>query len=577
MSLASYTLAVGDFRRARRKAGLQRILTRLAGKSPDLLSYEDVRRRLKAKETSRHELKEIPLDSIVGSVGRYQDFTRGFLPREDSGEDRWARVKVAVTELGGVPPIEVYQIGDVYFVLDGNHRVSVAREVGAAHIQAYVRQARTKVSLSPDIQPDDLILKAEHAEFLDRTSFDEAHPQTDLTVTAPGRYSVLEQQIEAHRAAMGEGKDHAVPVRAAAEAWYEEVYLPLVVVIREQGLLRDFPGRTETDLYVWITEHQAALERELGWRIKPESAAANLAAEASPRAMRRVTRAKEKLLDAITPDQLEAGPAPGKWRQAVPAARRHEVFTADILAAVSGEQASWSAVEQALLVARREGARLQGLHVVASRSETGGERARSVKAEFDKRCQAAGVPGRLVVESGRVARKIRDRARWTDLVVLHLAHPPGSRPLDRLGSGFRSVIHRCPRPILAVPGPAREMTSALLAYDGSPKSREALYLATYLAGRWEMPLVVVSVNEGERVTERTLSSAQSYIEQHGVRPIPVQKTGPVADAILGAGEEHDSDLFIMGGYGFKPVLEVVLGSAVDQVLREAGRPVLICR
>ena len=85
------------------------------------------------------------------------------MPRQDSDSGRWAGVKVAVTELGGLPPIEVYQIGEVYFVLDGNHRVSVAREVGARHIEAYVRQVTTKVPLSPDTEPDELIIKAELA------------------------------------------------------------------------------------------------------------------------------------------------------------------------------------------------------------------------------------------------------------------------------------------------------------------------------------------------------------------------------------------------------------------------------
>ena len=129
MSPSGHSRAVSDFRRARRRAALDRVFARLAGRSTDLMSYDDVRKKLKGRETSKRELKEIPLDSIVGSVGRYRDFTRGFLPRQDSDSGRWAGVKVAVTELGGLPPIEVYQIGVVYFVLDGNHRVSVASEV----------------------------------------------------------------------------------------------------------------------------------------------------------------------------------------------------------------------------------------------------------------------------------------------------------------------------------------------------------------------------------------------------------------------------------------------------------------
>jgi len=113
-----------DFHEARRRAGLEAIMARLTGKSIDLFAYEEVRQKLKAKGSIPRGLQDIPLDAIVGSVGRYGDFTRSFLPRRDSDEQRWARVKAQVTDMQGLPPIEVYQIGEVYFVRDGNHRVS---------------------------------------------------------------------------------------------------------------------------------------------------------------------------------------------------------------------------------------------------------------------------------------------------------------------------------------------------------------------------------------------------------------------------------------------------------------------
>ncbi|NIP41417.1 MAG: universal stress protein, partial [Aliifodinibius sp.] len=123
--------AIQDFQRARRKADLQEIFSRITGKSTELLSYEEVRQKLHLRESGKKELKEIPLDKIVGSVGRYSDFSRNFLPLQDSAKSRWVSVMVETSSLKGLPPIDVYQIGDVYFVLDGNHRVSVARELGA--------------------------------------------------------------------------------------------------------------------------------------------------------------------------------------------------------------------------------------------------------------------------------------------------------------------------------------------------------------------------------------------------------------------------------------------------------------
>ena len=115
---------------------------------------------------------------------------------------RWARVKTAIESPIGVPPIELYRIGNAYFVLDGNHRVSVLRRMGATQAQAYVTEVQTRVPLSPYDSPDDLILKAEYAEFLDRTKLDEQRPHADLRVTSPGRYAGIEEEIEAHRAAL---------------------------------------------------------------------------------------------------------------------------------------------------------------------------------------------------------------------------------------------------------------------------------------------------------------------------------------------------------------------------------------
>ena len=572
-----YSQAVMDFRRARRKVALKRVLARLAGKSPDLLSYEDVRKKLKARESSRRDLKEIPLDSIVGSVGRYKDFTRGFLPRQDSDSDRWARVKVAVTELGGLPPIEVFEIGEVYFVLDGNHRVSVAREVGATFIEAYVRQVKTKIPLSPDVEPDDLIIKAGFADFLERTSLAEHLDADQLRVTAPGQYLPLFRQIEAHREFLIEERKQEVSQSEASEHWVEHNYIPLINVIREQALLRDFPGRTETDLYVWISRHREALEREVGWEIKPGSAAADLMLKSSPKVRRRAARLAKKAIAAVTPDPLEAGPAPGRWREGTLAARRAAHFTVDILVPLRGESASWGAVDQALLVAERESARLQGLYIVASEELKQDEEARFVKDEFERRCKNAGIPGKLAIEVGGVARLICERARWVDLVVPHLAHPPGTRPRARLESGFRTMILRCPTPILAVPGSRSPMNSALLAYDGSPKAKEALYLSTYMASRWSISLTIVSVTEGRRVSDETLREAQSYAEQHDVMANLVGKSGEIANAILQAADERNCDFFVMGGYGHSPIVEAALGSAADRILRETDKPVLICR
>ncbi len=569
--------AVQDFRRARRQAALEAIMARLTGKSVGLLSYEDVRRKLKARGSIARGLREIPLDAIVGSVGRYDDFTRSFMPRKDSDRDRWARVKMAVTSLSGLPPIEVYQVGDVYFVQEGNHRVSVARQLDATHIQAYVTEVHTKVPISPDIQPDDLILKAEYADFLKHTRLDELRPEANLEVTLPGQYRVLEEHIEVHRYFMGLEQERDIPYEEAVGHWYDEVYLPVVQAIRERNILRDFPGRTETDLYTWVSRQRAELDGEFGGRIRPEEAATDLATQFSPRPQRVVARVGGKVLEAVTAGEFEAGPPPGQWRREQLAARQDDRLFADILVSISGEETGWDALEQALEVARREEGQLHGIHVVPSEAQKDSEKTQSLQAEFDRRCQAAGVPGELAIEVGEVPRKLCARVRWADLIVLRLTHPPAPQPVARLGSGFRIIIQRCPTSVLVVQGALSPLDRMLLAYNGSPKADEALFVATYLSGRWNIPLVVVTVIEMGRTTSETLTRAQQYLERHGAQATFVKESGSAAETILTVAEEHDTALIIMGGYGLSPVLEVVLGSTVDQVLRATRRPILICR
>jgi nucleotide-binding universal stress UspA family protein len=235
------------------------------------------------------------------------------------------------------------------------------------------------------------------------------------------------------------------------------------------------------------------------------------------------------------------------------------------------------AVAQAVEVACRENARLLGLHVVRSAAEKESEQVLAVKGEFARQCQALGVRGTLVVEVGRVARKICERSHWADLIVLGLVRPPARQVMAKLSSGFRTIVRRCPTPVLAVPGAFSPLKRPLLAYDGSPKAREALYVAAYLAARGQVPLAVVTVADNGRVTEAALLEAGEYLRARGVQAHLVMERGPVAGEILKVAEEYNSDLILMGGYGHSPAVEVVLGSAVDQVLRTTRQPVLICR
>ena len=563
--------AVSDFRRLRRRADLERMLAGLTGSSADLLSFEEVRRQLRATAANKRQLREIPLDAIIGSVGRYQDFSRSFLPRTDADANRWARVMVASQNMAGVPPIDVYQIGDAYFVVDGNHRVSVARQNGAKTIQAYVTPFHTRVPLTPEMGPRDLVIRAEQVEFLEQTALDETRPDADLTLTEPGQYRALLEQILVHKYCLDEGRETPTTLKEAAAHFYDTVYMPLVQIIRELGLLREFPGRTETDLFLWITEHREELEEQLGWSISPDRAAEDLAE-------RRASRGKmgEQMLEMILPEGLTPPPRAGLWRRG--REPQHDTWLFDeLLVPISGEPAGWEALEQAILIAQRERARLYGLHVVRNEEQRASQAAQAVQAEFDARCKAAGVIGRLALEVGQVARAIRERSRWSDLVVLQISYPPGPGPLNRLKSGLHTLIRTSVRPVLTVPRATRVVERCLLAFDGSPKSEEAMVLAAYLALRWSRPLVVVTVADQRHPSvEGARIRAKAYLSERGVNAEFITASGEPGEAIVAAAERTNSQLVIMGGYGHDPVSNLLLGSTVEQVLRTRRLPTLIC-
>jgi nucleotide-binding universal stress UspA family protein len=570
----TYTSALEDFQKARRQAALQEVVARLTGRPASLLSYQEVYRQLKLAGRAERGVLEIPVEAIVGSVGRYSDFTRTFLPRRESDESRWAGIMAIAQERGldSLPPIEVYQIGQVYFVQDGNHRVSVARQLGIPRIQARVIELRTRVPLTPDVGPDDLIVRAQHAEFLERTRLDEIRPQADLSMTVPGGYARLAQQIEACRQCLAAEASGEAGRAEAARRWYDDVYLPVVEAIHQRGLGAEFPERTETDLYLWIDEHRADLQEALGLEVTPDAAAAAFAAGARP-APGRILR---QTLDAVLPEDLATGSPPGEWREAKISSRYSGRLFNTLLVPLSGEVACWRALDQALALARLEEARLLGLHVVASEADRRADQARAVQQEFDRRLAAAGVPGQLAVEAGPEgpARKIAERALLADLVVLSLQHPPQA---FRLGSGFRAVLQRSARPVLAVPEASLPYNRGLLAFDGSQRAREALFVATYLAEAHGTQLTVLTVAEDQREGEATLDEARKYLDVHEVPATCLRRAGPVETRLVETAQELQPDLLLMGGYGLHPALEVVIGSAVDHVLRHWRGPTLICR
>ena len=252
------------FNQARRRAFVQDMLAEVGGRPDSLLSFDEVHSRLRLGEPSRETVtKEVPLDKIVGSVGRYHDFNRAFLPREQVDPRRWTRVaRLQRQEL--LPPVDLFQVGDVYFVRDGHHRVSVARTLRYHSIRAHVIEIPLRVPLEATTTTADLILKAEYADFLEKTSLDRSCPEQRVVLTVPGGYGGLLKQIEVHGFYMGLRSRRYPTLPEAAANWYRSVYLTVVERIGASGVLASFPGRTETDLYLWISENRARLQMRYG-------------------------------------------------------------------------------------------------------------------------------------------------------------------------------------------------------------------------------------------------------------------------------------------------------------------------
>lgn len=245
-----------DFNAARLKAFFREMLALLTGAPNDLLAYDDVRGKLRLGGPIYRGVKAVRLDQIVGSVNRYRDFDRAFLPRTDVTAARWQRVNRAWYADISLPPVLLYKVGEVYFVVDGNHRVSVARELGQEFIDADVRECYVRVPLTADVRPDDLEVLGEKVEFLERTGLDRLRPDTVCEATVLGGYGRLLEHIAVHRYFMGLDFQRDISEEEAVTHWHDEVYQPVVAVIRANGVLAAFPGKTETDIYLWVMDHR---------------------------------------------------------------------------------------------------------------------------------------------------------------------------------------------------------------------------------------------------------------------------------------------------------------------------------
>lgn len=269
-----------DFNKARSQEAFSRIMSLLNPTGDEMLSLQEVKDLLRPKTETYRGMQTVDIDRIVGSEGRYRDFNRRFLPKHEYLRNRWTRVDKAHLQHIILPPIRLYEVGGVYFVRDGNHRVSVARSQGVRAIDAEVVSLDSEIELAPDMGKTELlkaVIAYERRRFNEQLHFDRVLPEANLAFTAPGRYDEIVHHIYGHKYYINEHYRGEIPMETAIISWYNNVYRPIADIIEEHGLLRRFPRRTTADLYVWIVKHWHLLKERYGSDFPMEDAAMDFA------------------------------------------------------------------------------------------------------------------------------------------------------------------------------------------------------------------------------------------------------------------------------------------------------------
>jgi hypothetical protein len=251
---------------ARSKVFWAELRANLVRKNLNLLDFNDVSQRLRLKNALYRGVQNVPLNKIIGSVGRYHDFTSRFLPANERVRERWQRVaRLTLDPMKSLPPIEALKVGDWYFVRDGNHRVSVAQQINAAYIDAEVWEYDDQViQLAPHAEIETLLIEAERHQFLEQTCLGEYRPNHGIRLSAPGGYSQMLDQIAHYQTVLSQIDAVETDYEQAVTAWYDMVYETSVQIIERANILDLFPNRTAADFFIWCTNHHRELQARYG-------------------------------------------------------------------------------------------------------------------------------------------------------------------------------------------------------------------------------------------------------------------------------------------------------------------------
>jgi hypothetical protein len=253
-----------DFMRARRQATLSRVAARLRGEPDDvrvILPYEEVIDALGFVSERPAGAAVVPLDAIVGTVDRQREFDRRFRPTSGRVRSRWEHIAAAMRRGDSLPPVDLLRIGEIYFVRDGHHRVSVARALKLTDIDAYVTDVVTRVGAERAITYADLPTKSHEREFFERVPLP-GNARGEIVLTDPWAYAALAESVEAWGFRTSQDRGEPITRREVAFLWLENEYRPVIAMLREADLIGD---KGETEAYMRVNAERYRLLRTSRW------------------------------------------------------------------------------------------------------------------------------------------------------------------------------------------------------------------------------------------------------------------------------------------------------------------------
>lgn len=253
-----------DFLRARRQATIAKVAARLRGEPDDvrvILPYEEVIDALGFVSERPAGSAVVPLDAIVGTVDRGREFDRRFRPMSGSVRSRWERIAAAMRRGDAMPPVDLLRIGEIYFVRDGHHRVSVARALGWTDVNASVTDVVTRVGAERTITYADLPIKSHEREFFERVPIpDDA--RAEISLSDPWLYATLAESVEAWGFRTSQERGEPIGRRETAFLWLENEYRPVIEMLRESNLVGQ---KTDTEAYMRVNAERYRLMRTDRW------------------------------------------------------------------------------------------------------------------------------------------------------------------------------------------------------------------------------------------------------------------------------------------------------------------------